>query len=478
MENEFNDEHHASNERNLHLTERFLRKPIESLLDRMCSLPDPEKPTIRSGVYSDVQALSFDSLLIGGNYNANFDKTHFPNEPDYLARSSSIFRAESFTNSSNIEIPCKYFSTGVISPTEQYDPSSIRGSIIAEFSPYNSVCGRSSSTLSYEGISQNESGFEVFLSSATRTESFVNSSVFDTYTKYPTSEGILQTEQYYPTSIIGNGIADTSSYNSVLCNPYIILSDGGVSQNESSYEALLSNSVRAESFKSSSMFDTHIKYPSSGAISQIGQYRSLPTEGNLIDDNSTNNYLFGKTGNILFDGYISHTRSNNTIKTNGYFSRESILSSSLLKDTYDVLGNGFGETNWRDSFISSELSRDLHFKQNWSSLKDYWWQGQEEVEPLEKFLFTSSSIIDHDSSESLIMARPYRIEPELDQKTLYSLKETVETAMNKFKGYSPIKRCSLGFEKEKNVTIINIFIFQGEVNGNNHHFGDNYYLES
>ena len=63
-----------------------------------------------------------------------------------------------------------------------------------------------------------------------------------------------------------------------------------------------------------------------------------------------------------------------------------------------------------------------------------------------------------------------------DNKTLNELKTTLKSTVGKYSDYSPIQRYSIGFEKEKNVIIINIFIVKGDITGDSLQFGDNIYL--
>jgi len=90
---------------------------------------------------------------------------------------------------------------------------------------------------------------------------------------------------------------------------------------------------------------------------------------------------------------------------------------------------------------------------------------------------TRTSIIEHDDNGLFTSARPFRIYEPLDNYTLNTLKNTLESTIQKFKDHSPVQRYCLGFEKGQQITVINIFIVQGDVIGDNHHFGDkNYYL--
>lgn len=90
---------------------------------------------------------------------------------------------------------------------------------------------------------------------------------------------------------------------------------------------------------------------------------------------------------------------------------------------------------------------------------------------------TRTSIIDHNDNGLFNSVDPFRVYEPLDNHTLNTLKNTIESTIQKFKGHNPIQKYSLGFEKGKQITLINIFIVQGDVKGDNHHFGDNiYYL--
>lgn len=88
-----------------------------------------------------------------------------------------------------------------------------------------------------------------------------------------------------------------------------------------------------------------------------------------------------------------------------------------------------------------------------------------------------TSIIDYNDNGLFTSAQPFRVYEPLDNYTLSTLKNTIESTIQKFKDHNPIQKFSLGFEKGKQITVINIIIVQGDVVGDNHHFGDNnYYL--
>lgn len=90
---------------------------------------------------------------------------------------------------------------------------------------------------------------------------------------------------------------------------------------------------------------------------------------------------------------------------------------------------------------------------------------------------TRSSIIEYEDKGLLSSNHSFRIYDPLDNYTLNALRNTIVSTFQKFKDHSPIQKYSLGFEKDERITVINIFIVQGDVIGDNHHFGDkNYYL--
>ena len=90
---------------------------------------------------------------------------------------------------------------------------------------------------------------------------------------------------------------------------------------------------------------------------------------------------------------------------------------------------------------------------------------------------TRTSIIDHNDNGLFTSPHPFRVYEPLDCYTLATLKNTIESTIQKFKGHNPIQKYSLGFEKGKQITVINVIIVQGDVIGDSHHFGDNnYYL--